>query len=91
MGSKGIPCPAATALPAGYVESVCRFMVFAGLLTRLPVVALTLILILAILMLKWKEGFADGWAWPSTLTVVGIVLLVPAPGAISLDALLGLA
>ena len=61
-GSKGNPCPAATALPAGYVESVCGFMVFAGLLARLAVVP---------------------------LTVVGIVLLVPGPGAIGLDALLG--
>lgn len=66
-------------------------MVFAGVLTRLAVVPLILILIMAILMAKWKEGFADGWDWPFTLIVVGIVLLVLGPGAMSLDALLGLA
>ena len=91
LRSKGVPYPAVLAALAGYVEAVGGLMVFLGLLTRLAVIPLILILILAIPMVKWKKGFVDGWDWPFTLIIVGIVLLMSGAGEISVDALLGLA
>ena len=91
LRSKGVPYPAVVAQLAGYVELVGGSMVFLGLLTRVAVIPLIVILILAIPMVKWKQGFVDGWDWPFTLIIVGIVLLMLGAGGISIDALVGLA
>lgn len=89
LRGKGVPYPAAVALLAGYVETLCGFLLVVGLLTRVAVIPLILTLILAIPMVKWKKGFVDGWDWPFTLIIVGVVLLVQGPGQISIDALVG--
>lgn len=89
LRNKGVPYPAAVALVAGYVETLCGMLLIVGLLTRLAVIPLILILILAIPMVKWRQGFVDGWDWPFTLIIVGVVLLVQGPGGISIDALIG--
>ncbi len=89
LRSKGVPFPAVSALLAGYVETICGLLLFAGLLTRVAVIPLILILILAIPMVKWKQGFVDGWDWPFTLIIVGVVLLVLGPGQVSIDAVFG--
>ena len=89
LRSKGVPYPAAVALLAGYVETLCGLLLVFGLLTRVAVIPLILILILAIPMVKWKQGFVDGWDWPFTLIIVGVVLLIQGPGGISIDALVG--
>lgn len=91
MKSKGVPYSGAAALLAGYAELLGGIMLFVGFLTRVAVIPLILILILAIPMVKWKQGFVDGWDWPFTLIVVGVVLLIQGPGQISIDALIGLA
>ncbi len=91
LRSKGVPYPAVVAQLAGYVELVGGSMVFLGLFTRVAVIPLIVILILAIPMVKWKNGFVDGWDWPFTLIIVGIVLLMLGSGEMSIDALLGLA
>ncbi len=91
LRAKGFPFPSATALLAGYVETLCGLLLVAGLLTRLAVIPLIVVLILAIPMVKWKQGFVDGWDWPFTLIVVGVVILIQGPGGISVDALIGLA
>lgn len=89
LRGKGVPYPAAVALVAGYVETLCGLLLVVGLLTRVAVIPLILILILAIPMVKWKQGFVDGWDWPFTLIIVGAVLLVQGPGGVSIDALVG--
>lgn len=89
LRSKGVPYPAGVALLAGYVETLCGFLLVVGLLTRVAVIPLIVILILAIPMVKWKQGFVDGWDWPFTLGIVGIVLLIQGPGPMSIDALVG--
>lgn len=91
LRSKGIPFPAVLAGMAGYVELVAGAMVLLGLFTRIAVIPLILILVLAIAIVKGKKGFVDGWDWPFTLIIVGVVLLMLGPGDISLDALLGFA
>lgn len=85
----GAPAPALVASLVSWLELVCGALVLVGLFTRLATVPLAAILLVAIVRIKWSDGFIGGWDWPLSVlaATVGIALL--GPGAVSLDAAIG--
>ncbi len=88
---RGIPAPRELAILVSALELVCGVAVAAGFLTRLAIVPLVVILVVAIAGFKLRNGFVGGWDWPlSVLTLLAVIALLGA-GAWSVDAALGLA
>jgi uncharacterized membrane protein YphA (DoxX/SURF4 family) len=87
---RGIARPREVAILVSALELSCGLAVVAGFLTRLAIIPLVAILIVAIAGFKYRTGFVGGWDWPlSVLTLLAIVALLGA-GAWSVDAVLHL-
>lgn len=88
--SGGFPAASLLALAVGAAELGCGVLVLIGLLTRLAVLPLIGIMLVAIVRFKWKAGFLGGWDWP--LSVLGgcVALLLIGGGRFSVDHLLSL-
>jgi uncharacterized membrane protein YphA (DoxX/SURF4 family) len=80
--------PRELALFVSILELTCGAALVAGFATRLAVIPLAVILIVAILGFKLRSGFVGGWDWPlSVLTLLAVIGLLGA-GAWSVDAFL---
>ena len=87
---RGMPRPRELALIVSAFELGCGAAVLIGLATRLAIIPLAVILVVAIVGFKSRSGFVGGWDWPlSVLTLLVVIGLVGA-GAWSMDAVLGL-
>jgi putative oxidoreductase len=87
---RGIAAPRELALLVAALELICGAAVAVGFLTRLVIVPLALILIVAIAGFKFRAGFVGGWDWPlSVVALLGVIFLLGA-GAWSADAALRL-
>lgn len=90
LRSQGLPAPALLAKVMGYVEVIGGALVLAGAFTRFAVIPLVMIVAGAIPMVKWQQGFVDGWDWPITLVGLGIAIALLGAGDVSVDAFIGL-
>ena len=87
---RGVPRAREVASVVSAVELTCGIAVAAGFLTRVAVIPLAVILVVAIAGFKFRSGFVGGWDWPlSVLALLAVIALLGA-GAWSLDAALGL-
>jgi uncharacterized membrane protein YphA (DoxX/SURF4 family) len=85
---RGMARPRELALFVSILELTCGAALVAGFATRLAVIPLAVILIVAILGFKLRSGFVGGWDWPlSVLTLLAVIGLLGA-GAWSVDAFL---
>ena len=80
----GIPAP--LAYLSTFTELIGGFMLIVGLLTR-PVALAVMINMFVATAFMWSHGFiaADGAAWPFSLMVSAIVILLAGPMAYSID------
>ena len=83
---RGIARPHELALLVSAFELVCGVAVAVGFLTRLAVVPLAVILVVAIAGFKFRSGFVGGWDWPLSVLTLLVVIALLGPGAWSLDA-----
>ncbi|TMD67799.1 MAG: DoxX family protein [Chloroflexi bacterium] len=89
ISSGGFPAAAPLAILVGLAELGGGTLVLAGLLTRLAVLPLIAILLVAIGRFKWKAGFLGGWDWPLAVLGACAALLLLGAGRLSLDHVLG--
>lgn len=91
LATKQVPIPHLAAWAVGISEVGGGLLVLVGFLTRLALVPLSVILFGAVVVVKWKRGFVEGWDWPFALLGACVASLLLGPGTVSLDALLGFA
>ena len=87
---RGIARSHELALLVSAFELVCGAAVGVGFLTRLAVIPLAVILVVAIAGFKFRSGFVGGWDWPLSVLTLLVVLALVGAGAWSLDAALHL-
>ena len=86
----GVPAPTFFAWLTMIFEGVGMICLFFGFLTRIITIPLITILINAIALVHWDNGFnpgANGFGIPLLYILMLISLLITGPGRISLDAL----
>jgi putative oxidoreductase len=86
----GMPSPDRLAAVVAAIELVGGIALLLGLLTRLALIPLSVILLVAIVGFKRKAGFLGGWDWPFSVLAIAAALFVLGAGAWSLDAVLRL-
>jgi putative oxidoreductase len=86
----GLPAPATLALAVGVTELVGGMLLVVGLGTRPATIPLAGLMVAAIALSKWRQGFMGGWDWPLSILGGLLALLLLGSGAYSLDALITL-
>jgi putative oxidoreductase len=71
-----------------YAEFIGGFLIITGLLTRFAAVALFINMLVATLLIGFKNFFMGGAAYPFLLMVIFLAIVLSGPMAYSLDALL---
>lgn len=84
---KGFRRPAELATLTSIVELSGGVLVLSGFLTRLALVPLMTVLVMAVTVFKWADGFYGGWDWPYSVLGSSIALFILGPGRYSLDSL----
>ena len=85
LASLGYRAPAAMAIFAGLSELGGGLLLAAGFLTPLAALALSTVMLNAIVTVQWRKGFLGGWELDSTFMAVAIAVTITGPGRISLD------
>jgi putative oxidoreductase len=83
--------PLVLAFLAGLAETSGLAFAF-GLLTPLPALAIAVVMLNAILVVHWKNGFFNGdggLEFPLTLATVAVAIAATGPGRFSIDRLIG--
>jgi putative oxidoreductase len=91
FGSLGWRAPLAMALLAGLAET-SGLALAVGFLTPLAALGITVVLLNAILVVHWKNGFFNGVGgieFPLALASVAVALAATGPGRFSIDRLIG--
>jgi len=73
---------------SSYTEFIGGFLIMIGLLTRFASIALLINMLVATLLVGFKNFFLGGAAYPCLLFVIFLVLVLTGPMAYSVDALL---
>lgn len=73
---------------SSYTEMIGGFLLIIGLLTRAAAFALFINMAVAVIVTGTKDFFAGGAAYPFSLTISSLVILLAGPMAYSVDALL---
>jgi len=73
---------------SSYTEFIGGFLIMFGLLTRFASIALLINMLVATLLVGFKNFFMGGAAYPCLLFVIFLVLVLTGPMAYSIDALL---
>ena len=71
-----------------YTELIGGFLLIIGLFTRAAAFALMINMLVAVILTGFDKFFMGGAAWPFSLMISCIVILITGPMAFSLDALL---
>ena len=69
-----------------YTEFIGGFLLIIGFFTRPAAFALFINMLVATLLVGWKNFFAGGGAFPCTLMVCSLVIVLTGPMALSVDA-----
>jgi len=92
FGSIGYRWPVAMAVLAGLAEFVGGLLFALGLLTPLAALALTIVMLNAIVTVRWQNGFwsqNNGYEFELTLMAVALAVAATGPGRLSLDRAVG--
>jgi len=73
---------------SSYTEFIGGFLIIIGLLTRFASIALLINMLVATLLVGFKNFFLGGAAYPCLLFVIFLVFVLTGPMAYSMDALL---
>jgi putative oxidoreductase len=73
---------------SSYTEFIGGFLIMIGLLTRFASIALLINMLVATLLVGFKNFFLGGAAYPCLLFVICLVLILTGPMAYSIDSVL---
>lgn len=73
------------ALAVGSTEFFGGIFLFLGIFTQAAASLIALVMLGAIVLVKRKQGFVNGWEFDLALLVMALSLLALGPGAFSLD------
>jgi len=73
------------ALAVGSAEFFGGIFLFLGIFTQAAAILIALVMLGAIILVKRKQGFVNGWEFDLALLVMALSLLALGPGAFSLD------
>lgn len=80
----GIPLPAFSAWLVAIVEFVGGILVLIGFYTRIPAILLGIIMIVAMITVKFEAGWGgEGWTYDLLLLIMCISLLISGDGKAS--------
>jgi putative oxidoreductase len=85
ISGAGLPSAPLLAGAVGAVELACGLCLLVGLFTAIASLVLSGVLLVAIVVFKWRSGFVGGWDWPLVCLAAVIALLLLGPGPLSLD------
>ncbi len=86
LGKVGVPFPSVTAWLVTLFEFVGGLLVLVGWRTKLGATAIAIVMVGAIITVKFSQGFAGGWEKDFVLFLMAISLLFSGPGSPSVDA-----
>ena len=89
FSSLGYRAPAVVALLAGLAELGGGLLLASGLATPLAALALSSVMLNAIVTVKWPRGFFAGYELELTYLTIAIALVATGPGRLSLDRAIG--
>jgi len=89
FASLGYRAPAAMALLAGLTELGCGLLFAAGLATPLAALGLAVVMLNAIVTVKWPLGFFAGYELEVMYLAVAVAVVGTGPGRLSLDRAIG--
>lgn len=75
----GLPAPYAMTLLVGLVEVIGGTLVLIGYGTRLGAALLAVVMLVAITMVKWSQGFLNGWEFDFMLLAAALSLMLSGP------------
>lgn len=79
FGSVGIPAPTAMVLIIATIETVGGALVLLGLATRIAAAALALVMLGAMITVKFSMGFVNGWEFDLVLLAGALSLVLSGP------------
>lgn len=79
FGSIGLPAPAVMAIVVGLVEVIGGLLVLIGYGTRLAAALLAVVMLVAITLVKWSQGFLNGWEFDFVLLAAALSLMLSGP------------
>lgn len=79
FGSVGIPAPTAMVLIIGAIETVGGALVLLGIATRVAAALLALVMLGAIITVKFSMGFVNGWEFDLALFAGALSLVLSGP------------
>ncbi len=92
LNSLGLPSAKGIAVFAGLCELVGGLCLALGLLTPLAALAITVIMLGAIVIIHWPNGIwatNNGFEYPLVMLAIAVVIGLVGPGSYSLDSYLG--
>ena len=87
FGKVGIPLPGVMAWVVAIFEFVGGLLVLVGWRTKLGATAIALVMIGAMIFVKFSKGFVGGWEFDLVLFLMAVSLLLSGPGSPSVDAI----
>jgi putative oxidoreductase len=81
----GIPLPSITAWIVAIIEFVGGILVLVGFQTRIASALIGLVMIGAMIFVKFSQGFLGGWEFDWVLLVMAVCLMFSGGGALSID------
>ncbi len=84
FGNIGIPFPAFSAWLVALVEFLGGISVLLGIFTRISAALIAVIMVVAMISVKFAQGFSGGWEFDFVLFMVAVSLVILGDGDLSL-------
>ncbi|MGM0589199.1 MAG: DoxX family protein [Bacteroidota bacterium] len=85
FGNVGIPLPSVMAWVVALVEFVGGILLLVGFQTRIAAALIAIVMIVAMITVKFAKGFSGGWEFDFVLFLMAVSLMFSGGGAASID------
>ncbi|MBD3274250.1 MAG: DoxX family membrane protein [Candidatus Marinimicrobia bacterium] len=89
FGKIGIPLPAFSAWLVALVEFLGGISVLLGIFTRISAGLIAIVMVVAMITVKFAQGFSGGWEFDFVLFMMALALVIKGDGEFSLDKVVG--
>ena len=89
FGKIGIPVPGFSAWLVAFVEFFGGIAVLTGLFTRIAAALIAIVMVVAMISVKFSQGFLGGWEFDFALFMIAVSLVISGDGEVALGQLFG--